>query len=232
MSAIDNRPNRVVVLGSLNMDLIVRTEHLPAPGETVLGGRFSTAPGGKGANQAVAAARLGARVSIIGAVGADDYGRQLLGGAESDGVDVSHVRDVNEPSGVALIVVDAGGQNLIAVAPGANGEVVPSMVESADRAIRESDVLVAQLETPRDAIVTAAGIARHAGVPFVLNAAPARPDIGELLSLVTVLVVNESELAIILGHVVPEGQEGAAARQLLELGPSAVIVTLGARGSV
>jgi ribokinase len=169
---------------------------------------------------------------MIGAVGDDDYGRQLLGGAESDGVDVSRIRVGSEPTGVALIVVDARGQNLIAVAPGANGEVAPAVVEAGAGSIRESDVLVAQLETPLAAITAAAGIAREAGVPFILNAAPARRDLDALLPLVTLLVVNESELAILLGRDVDEGKETDAARDLLGHGPDAVVVTLGARGAV
>jgi len=233
MSSSDlGRLNRAVVLGSLNMDLIVRTDRLPAPGETVLGGQFHTAAGGKGANQAVAAARLGAAVSMIGCIGSDDYGRQLLRLVRSSGVDVEHVHVVEQPTGVALIVVDGRGQNLIAVAQGANGLVSREVVESAGELIASADIVVAQLEVPVEAITAAAELARAAGVPLLLNAAPARADVAGLLSLVTILAVNETELAIVAGHDVTAGQEAATAKELLARGPMAIIVTLGARGCV
>ncbi len=227
-----NLRSRVVVVGSLNMDLIVRTERLPGPGETVLGGAFHTAAGGKGANQAVAAARLGASVSMIGCVGSDEHGRQLLEMARSADVNVDHVHTTALPTGVALIVVDALGQNLIAVAQGANGLVSREIVRQAGELIAAADIVVAQLEVPLEAIASAGELARDAGVPFLLNAAPAREDIAELLSLVTLLVVNETELAVVGGRQVTTGQEEAAARELLVRGPKAIIVTLGARGSV
>ncbi len=227
-----NRAGRVVVLGSLNMDLIVRTERLPGPGETVLGGAFGTAAGGKGANQAVAAARLGAMVSMIGCVGADEYGRQLLEVAGAAGVATDRVHTVDLPTGVALIVVDANGQNLIAVAQGANSLMTREMVAREAELIRSANIVVAQLEVPLDAIAAAGELARAAGVPFLLNAAPARDDIADLLPLITILVVNETELAIVSGREVGVGPEVAAAAGLLARGPKAVIVTLGARGSI
>ena len=226
------RPNRVVVLGSLNMDLVVRVDRLPVAGETVMGQHFLTASGGKGANQAVAAARLGAKVAMLGCVGLDDHGRRLLQSAREAGVNVRRVRRLTTPSGVALIVVERRGQNIIAVASGANGCVTPDSVSADADLIARSDLLVAQLETPLEAISTAAAIARGAGVPFLLNAAPARADLGGLLSRVTLLVVNETELAVLAGVPVPNGQEGAVATRLLSRGPEAVVVTLGARGSL
>ena len=226
------RTNRVVVLGSLNMDLTVRTEKLPVPGETVLGRDFRTSPGGKGANQAVAAARLGAEVSMVGCVGPDDYGRRLTEDVAADGVDVDQVRIVDSPTGVALIVVDERGQNQIALAQGANALVDPETVEFAADLIGTAHVVVAQLETPLESIVAAAEAARDAGVPFILNAAPARADLQELLPLVTVLVVNETELEIVLGSRAEPGEEAAAALELLERGPRAIVVTLGSRGSL
>lgn len=224
--------NRVNVLGSLNVDLVVHTDRLPAAGETVLGGQFEMVHGGKGANQAVAASRLGARVSMIGCVGDDDNGRGLLEGARADGVDVTHVAVTAGPTGVALIVVSADGGNQITVAPGANALVDPVLVERAAGTIRKSDVLVAQLEIPLEAIAVAAKIAREAGVPLILNAAPARPNLADLLRMVTVLVVNETELAIVSGGTVEEGGEAGTARTLLDRGPEAIVVTLGARGSL
>jgi ribokinase len=224
--------NHVVVLGSLNMDLVVRTERLPAPGETVTGGEFYTSAGGKGANQAVAATRLGARVSLIGSVGDDDYGRQLRRLAEDAGVDVGSVQMVDSPTGVALIVVDGRGQNIIAVASGANALTGPAVVDTAASLISGADLLVAQLEVPVEALSAAAERARAGDIPFLLNAAPAGPDIRNLLSLVTVLLVNETELSVLSGHTVAEGQEEEAAKELLGVGPEIVVVTLGARGSL
>ncbi|HEX9014943.1 MAG TPA: ribokinase [Chloroflexota bacterium] len=231
-AAMSERFNRVTVLGSLNMDLVVHAERLPAPGETVLGGHFEMDHGGKGANQAVAASRLGARVGMIGCVGGDDNGRRLLEGARADGVDVTHVAVAAGPSGVALIVVASDGGNQIAVAPGANALVDPALVERAAGTIRESDVLVAQLEIPLEAVKAAARIARDAGVPFLLNAAPSRPDLGGLLPLVSVLIVNETELAVLAGGVAGEGNEASLAETLLDRGPEAIVVTLGERGSL
>lgn len=225
------RPNRVVVLGSLNMDLVVRADRLPAVGETVLGGEFMSAAGGKGANQAVAAARLGARASLLGCVGSDPYGQQLLRLARSSGVNVRRIQRVSGSTGVALIVVGGQGQNQIAVSPGANWCVTSQTVSAADYLIRRADVVVAQMEVPLEAIRATALRARAARVPFLLNAAPARSDLEGLLPLVTVLVVNETELAVVSGRtVVEEGREAVVAEGLLGQGPEAVVVTLGARG--
>jgi len=232
LSGLEGVRSRVVVLGSMNMDLVVQVDQIPAPGETVLGRRFFSAGGGKGANQAVAAARLGARVSMVGCVGSDLYGRELLRLVRADGVDVRHVERVPGASGVAVIVVAEGGQNQIAVAPGANWMVTPEMVSGAALAIRRADLLVAQLEVPLEAVVAAARLAREAGVPFLLNAAPARADLGPLLEMVTLLVVNETELAVVSGRPVREGEEAAAAEAMLDRGPEAVLVTLGERGAL
>jgi ribokinase len=228
----DGRPNRVAVLGSLNMDLVVRVDRLPVAGETVMGQHFLTASGGKGANQAVAAAKLGAKVTMLGCVGLDDHGRRLLQSARGAGVNVRRIRRLTTPTGVALIVVERRGQNIIAVASGANGCVTPEFVSDDADLIARSDLLVAQLETPLEAISTAASIARSAGVPFLLNAAPARSDLGGLLSRVTILVVNETELSVVSGVPDVEGREGEVASRLLSRGPEVVVVTLGARGSL
>jgi ribokinase len=225
-------PQRVVVLGSLNMDLVVEAPRLPVAGETVLGGRLRTACGGKGANQAVAAARLGARVSMIGCTGTDSYGRDLRAALRSDGVNLRHVRRVAAPTGVALIVVEPGGENLIAVAPGANALVTAADVAAARARFGRADVVVAQLEVSLEAIAAAAAIAHGAGIPFVLNAAPAQAVPRDLLAQVEVLVVNESELGVLVGRTVAEGDEANAARALREQGPARVVVTLGARGAL
>jgi ribokinase len=214
------------------MDLVVRVGRLPVAGETVLGKEFLAVGGGKGANQAVAAARLGAQVSLVGCVGTDDYGRRLLSSARASGVSVRHVQRVSGPSGVAVIVVGDQGQNQIAVAPGANWQVTGETVTAARDLIGRAHALVAQLEVPTEAILAAALRAKVSGVPFILNAAPARTDIDQLLALTTVLVVNETELSLLAGQTVLEGREGDVAYRLLDRGPAAVLVTLGERGSV
>jgi ribokinase len=221
---------RVVVVGSLNFDLVVESSRLPVAGETVLGGTFRTAAGGKGANQAVAAARVGAQVSMVGCVGQDKYGRELLASLRVDHVDVRRVRRVSEPTGVALIVVAPGGENLIVVAPGANACLSPADIAAAQPLVARANVVVAQLEIPLETVVAAAHAAHQAGAIFMLNAAPARSDLDELLSAVDVLIVNETELASIVG--VGSGEEVTAARAVLDRGPRGVVVTLGARGAL
>ncbi|MER7007703.1 ribokinase [Dactylosporangium sp. NPDC000555] len=218
----------VVVVGSVNLDLVVVTPRLPRPGETVLGGDFRTVPGGKGANQAVAAARAGAACAFVGAVGSDDFGRLLRDNLVAAGVDVRGLRTANCPSGVALITVDAAGENCIVVSPGANATLTG--LEAADRAaIGAADVLLLQLEVPLPVVAEAAGCARDAGATVVLNAAPAAPLPGHLLDLVDMLVVNEHEAAVVAG--LPAGAGTAAlVDALLTLVPT-VVLTLGARGA-
>src|SRR5262245_51902433 len=173
------------------MDLVIRTERFPEPGETLLAGPFASHPGGKGANQAVAAARLGGRVAMIGCVGADAHGDELRASAEREGVDLRSVRrERTHPTGVALITVDARGENHILVAPGANASVGARDVEGARAAIAGARALLMQLEIPLEAVEHAARIARDEGVLVLLNAAPARELRSELLALVDVLVVN------------------------------------------
>ncbi|MGB4675938.1 MAG: ribokinase [Aggregatilineales bacterium] len=227
-------PAHVVVVGSLNMDLVVRAPRIPAPGETLLGGEFHTVPGGKGANQAVAAARLGARVSMVGRLGADDFATQLLANLEADGIDHSAViQDASTTTGVALIVVADDGQNSIVVASGANMQVTPGDVDAAAETIAAADVLLLQLEIPLDAVQRAAEIAHEHGVPVVLNPAPARDLPADLLSRVDVLIPNESETALLTGLPVDTRAElEAAARTLLGRGVGTAILTLGARGAM
>jgi ribokinase len=221
-----NAPHLIVV-GSSNTDLIVRAEHLPAPGETVLGGEFITAAGGKGANQAVAAARCGARVAFVARVGADAYGRDSLANFAREGMDTRYVfTDRQALSGVALIVVDARGQNLIAVASGANARLTPADVAAARPAFAEARVLLLQLESPMETVLAAARLGREHGLTVILNPAPARPLPTELYPLVDVLTPNEREAAALTGERAPE----AAARALLARGVKTAIVTLGAAG--
>ncbi|PWU52616.1 ribokinase [Micromonospora globispora] len=218
---------RVVVVGSANLDLVVTTPQLPKPGETVLGDDFRTVPGGKGANQAVAAARAGADCDFVGAVGADDFGGLLRDNLVAAGIDVRGLRTVDGPSGVALIAVDGAAENFIVVAPGANAAL--TALDDADRtAVAAADVLLLQLEVPPSAVTQAAGWARDGGTTVVLNAAPARPLPEELLDRVDVLVVNEHEAAVVAGVFTDE--PAALLDALVALVPRAVL-TLGARGA-
>ena len=220
---------RVAVLGSFNMDLTVVSDRLPEPGRTVLGRSFHRGPGGKGSNQAVAARRLGAEVSFIGAVGGDEFGaaaRRLLA---AEGVDAAGLAEVDRPTGAALIAVDARGENQIAVYPGANLSLTPAMVEKARRAIAAADVLLAQLETPVDAFLAAASIARRCGTTVILNPAPAAPLPDEAWGLIDILTPNQHEMEELFGA----GQAGGG------LGPDEertkgleIIVTKGAEGAV
>jgi len=224
---------QIAVVGSLNMDLIVRSPRIPRPGETILGGTFHTAPGGKGANQAVAAARLGGTVAMVGRVGSDAFGDQLLGSLAADGVDAAHVARDSAATGIALITVDDAGQNSIVVASGANAHLSPADVDGAASAIAAAGVLLLQLESPPETALRAAELARAHGATVVLNPAPARALPDALLKLVDVLVPNESETSLLTGLPVGDvAQAEAAAEALLRLGVGAVILTLGARGAL
>lgn len=225
------RRPRVAIVGSLNMDLVVRVERLPAPGETILGGEFLASPGGKGANQAVAAARAGAAVVMLGRVGRDAHGRALRGALRAETVDVLQVLETDGPSGVALILVARDGENVIAVAPGANALLSPGDVANGEAALDGTDAIVAQLEVPLDVVAAVGERARARGVPFFLNAAPALSDARPLLSLADVLVVNDTELAMLTGARVEVGREPEAAAALLAGGTRVVVVTVGERGA-
>jgi ribokinase len=224
----------VTVVGSLNMDLVARAPRIPRPGETLIGTAFHTVPGGKGANQAVAGARLGARVSMVGRVGRDGFGEALLENLALDGIDHTFViQDLEAATGVALIVVDDAGQNSIVVASGANMRLSPGDVDAAEAAIVGADVLLLQLESPLETVARAAEVAHAHGVPVILNPAPARKLPDTLLALVDVLIPNESETALLSDMPVDDqahAEEAAAA--LMELGVGTVILTLGKRGAL
>lgn len=224
----------VVVVGSLNMDLVARALRLPVPGETLLGHGFSTVPGGKGANQAVAAARLGARTAMIGCVGDDAFGRQLRAGLEADRIDCRAVRSVaGEASGVALIVVDESGRNGIVVVPGANGKLVPEDVDRHAALLAGARVVALQLEVPLATVEHAARTARGLGKTVVLNPAPAQPLAPGVLACADFLVPNEIEAAALTGLAVDSAQATMeAGRQLRAQGAANVLVTLGERGVV
>ncbi|HSJ53407.1 MAG TPA: ribokinase [Anaerolineae bacterium] len=224
----------IVVIGSLNMDLVVRTARRPQAGETVSGSDFQTIPGGKGANQAVAAARCGGRVSMLGRVGQDVFGPALVENLVRCGVDATHVHlDAGAPTGTALIVVDGEGQNSIVVVPGANGHVDRHDVNRLEPLWGRARYLLLQLEVPLPAVSYAVETASRHGVRIILNAAPACPAAGHLLSRVDFLVVNELEAQALSGVPVT-GLEAAAeaARQLLARGVPIVILTLGRAGAL
>jgi ribokinase len=216
------------------MDFSARTTRLPAVGETVLGDEFLVVPGGKGANQAVAAARLGATTALVGCVGADDLGEALVDSCRGAGVDVTAVlRDETRGTGVAQITVDATGRNLIVVVPGANHALHAADVRSRDGLIAAARVVVAQLEIPVDAVAAAMASARAAGVTTILDPAPATPLPDALLADVDLCVPNETELAMLTARPVETIAEvEESARVLLRRGCGAVVVTRGARGAL
>ena len=222
-------PARIVVIGSVNTDMVVSGPRIPAPGETVTGGTFLRAQGGKGANQAVAAARAGAEVTFVARVGDDELGHDAINGLHEENIDVGHVvRDADHSTGVALIMVDEAGENAISVAPGANARLSVDDVEAARAAIESADVLLAQLETPLEAITRAATIASAAGAMVILNPAPARLLGESLLALVDVLTPNEGESQFLAS----EEELRTAAARLRASGVATVVVTLGPRGAL
>ncbi|MFH8340439.1 ribokinase [Streptomyces sp. AM6-12] len=220
----------LLVVGSANADLVIGVERRPAAGETVLGGDLSTHPGGKGANQAVAAARLGARTALLARVGADGHGRLLLDSLRSAGVDPAGVLEGGAPTGVALITVDPSGDNSIVVSPGANARLTPADVRSAAPLLRAARVVSAQLEIPLETVEEVVR-ALPSGTRFVLNPSPPRPLPAEVLAACDPLIVNEHEARVILGESAGAEPEDWA-RGLLALGPRSVVVTLGARGAL
>jgi ribokinase len=227
------KKSRILVVGSSNTDMIVRLNRLPGPGETVIGGKFSTAPGGKGANQAVGAARAGAEVTFIGRVGRDAFGASALENLKGDGINVSHVaRDRAAPSGVAFICVADGGENSIAVASGSNDCLSVADVRRASAAFRGADIVLVQLETPLATVAAAIDLAAKAGATVILNPAPARPLPDRLLRKVSILTPNEHEAELLTGvKVVGRPSAARAADILLRRGVGTVIVTLGRRGA-
>lgn len=225
---------KITVVGSLNMDLVAQAPHIPKPGETIIGGDLHMMPGGKGANQAVAAAQLGAHVSMVGRVGSDAFAKPLLDNLEQTGIEHTFVTpDSDAATGVALIVVDDAGQNSIVVASGANMRLSTADIDAAESSIAAADALLLQLESPLETVIHAAEVARDHGVTVILNPAPAQPLPAELLALVDFLVPNESETEILTGLPVDNQADAeAAAKALRNLKVGAVILTLGERGAL
>ena len=225
---------KIVVMGSYNSDMIVKVPHIPKPGETVLGGKFSTAAGGKGANQAVAAARIGGDITFIARLGDDSLGKDAIKRFESENINTKYIKkDLVAPSGVALIVVDNNGQNSIAVALGANSNLTPSDVEDSKEVIESADLLLTQLETPLPSVEKAISLAKAAGIKVVLNPAPAQVLNDNLSENITVITPNESESEVLTGISVTDFSSAEkAADVLLYKGIKIVIVTMGEKGSL
>jgi len=222
----------VVVFGSINMDLVVRTPRLPAPAETITGHEFFTAPGGKGANQAVAAARLGAPTKMVGRVGGDAFGQELRQNLTAAGADVSSVfTDPAVSSGVAVIAVDDQAQNTIIIVPGANGNVGDDDLGRLESGLIGAKVLLLQLEVPLPAVVAAARLAHQHGLTVVLDPAPAQELPAELFALVDIITPNEVEAGQLAGMTVKTPADAArAAKKLLNLGVKTAIIKMGALG--
>lgn len=225
--------NSIVVVGSSNTDMVVLADHLPAPGETILAGKFLMNPGGKGANQAVAAARLGGNVIFVARTGADIFGKRSLELFQGEGIQTRFIKeDVENPSGTALITVDKNGENTIVVASGANGALSREDVLSASESIQSAAVLLLQLEIPLSTVEYAIELANAASVPIILNPAPACSLPSSLLSKISILTPNESEVEMLTGIRIQDEQSAAnAAKDLLDMGVGHVIITMGAQGA-
>lgn len=249
LTVLDDIDGRVCVVGSINADLVVRVERMPKPGETIQGSPLRTISGGKSANQAAAAARIGARVQLVGAVGADALAEVVTNALSEAGVDLEHVRHLTDtPTGTAVITVDAAGENSIIISAGANGELGPDEVAASAQALTSAGALGLVFEVPPATVLAAARTAHEAGVPVVLNPSPYRRPEPELLEQVDVLVVNEHELADMLGDDSPSdggsGESGGSGgsgeghwaelgeRVRTELGIGSIVVTLGGEGAV
>jgi ribokinase len=221
----------ILVIGSLNADLVVRAPRFPVPGETISGEDLSIIPGGKGANQAVAAARQGASVAMVGRLGDDSFGPTLLRNLQENNVDTTHIRTDDSATGTAIIVVDSSGQNSIVLSSGANGKVTPADVDAVS--FQDTDMLLLQLEIPLETVVHAASAAHQSGLRVILNPAPARPLPDSLLADVDILVPNESELGLLSGQPVTDiSSAKSAARTLLEKGIKTIVITLGPNGAL
>lgn len=229
---------KIVVVGSSNTDMIIQLEKIPRPGETLLGGEFSIAAGGKGANQAVAAARGGGEVAFVACVGEDMFGKTAVEGFVKDKINVEFVFTVDtshsgetSPSGVAMIFVDEKGENSIAVASGANAKLTPAHINQAKEKIVSADILIMQLETPIETVRTAAQLASDNGVKVILNPAPACPLDDDLLKNISILTPNKTEAGFLTGIKVDNDKgAGQAAQALISKGIQTVLITLGEQG--
>ena len=225
---------KIIVLGSCNTDMVIKSDRIPVPGETILGGAFMMNSGGKGANQAVAAARLGGDVTFIAKTGNDLFGKQAVQQYKEEGIDTQYIAsDPNLPSGVALITVDKNGENCIVVAMGANSSLVPADFKKAEEELKNAEVLLMQLETPIETIEYTAQFANENGVKVILNPAPAQSLSDSLLKNLYMLILNETEAELISGIKVEDFADARkAANAICEKGVDKVIITMGSRGSL
>ncbi len=223
----------ILVIGSSNTDMIIKADRIPKAGETILGGEFSSVPGGKGANQAVAAARAGGAVTFITRIGQDIFGKKAVAGLAAEGINVRQIiRDKKSPSGVALIFVSKSGENSIAVASGANARMTPADVHKAAGAFRVASILLLQLEIPLKTVEAAVAQAVASGVRVILNPAPAQSLPTKLLQSIYLLTPNETEAELLTGiKINSEATAARAARKLISRGVRNVIITLGAKGA-
>lgn len=228
------KKEKILVIGSANTDMVTNVPRIPAPGETVLGEAFMMAQGGKGANQAVAAARAGGDVTFIACLGNDHFASQAVENYKNDQINVDHIfYDTQVPSGVALIFVAQNGENSIAVASGANARLTAQNLLEKKRVIQQAQVLILQLETPLSTVTQAIDIAHDARVPVILNPAPAQKLSAELLSKITILTPNQSEAEMLTGIKINDDNSAQqAAQKLLDQGVQNVIVTLGEKGAL
>ena len=223
---------KILVIGSTNMDIIAMVDHLPVPGETVGNGNLARAHGGKGANQAVAAARAGGDVTFITCIGEDDDGKKMADGFREDGINTDQLSVISEvPTGTALIFVDRNGENCIAVAPGANDHLSNALIDQAEEVIKDSDLILLQLEIPYNTIQYICKIASRHQKRIMLNPAPARELDEDVLGSLEYLVLNETEAEIIVGQKVTDDNMEEVCSAIQELGPEHIILTLGSRGS-
>lgn len=223
---------RILVIGSSNTDMIVNVPRIPKSGETILGGKFLLATGGKGANQAVAAARSGGNVTFVSKVGKDSFGKQSIEGYRQDGINTDYILiDENESTGVALIYVSEDGENSIAVAPGANMKITLEDIQNISELIEKNDFLLMQLEIPLETVKAATKIANHLNKKIILNPAPARHLDDELLKCISIITPNETETEILTGIKIKSDQDiSDGAEFLMAKGINTVIITLGAKG--
>ena len=223
---------KILVIGSTNMDIIAMVDHLPVPGETIGNGKLARAHGGKGANQAVAAARAGGEVTFITCIGEDDDGKKMLDGFRVDGINTDQVSLIPEVStGTALIFVDRNGENCIAVAPGANNYLSKSIIDQAEELIKDTDLILLQLEIPYETIQHICKLAARDQKRIILNPAPARELDQDVLGSLEYLVLNETEAEIIAGQKVRDDNMEEVCRAIKDMGPEHIILTLGSRGS-
>lgn len=225
---------KILVVGSSNTDMVIKTRHLPRAGETVLGGSFFMNPGGKGANQAVAIARLGGQIAFICKTGSDIFGHQAHQLFEEEGIDISYVfSDSNSPSGVALITVDEHAENCIVVASGANANLLPADLAKAEDAIDAADFILMQLEVPIETVEFVAEMAAKKNKKIILNPAPAQALSASLLKNLYIITPNETEAELISGIKISDSETACeAARKIVEMGVDHVIITLGSKGAL